>query len=139
MAGAIDSIAGSGTQVSQGKGYSAMSAEDFTKLILTELSKQDPLQPNDTNALIQQIGQIRSIQSDMDLTGALQSLVSQNEFASASTLIGKSISGLTEDSRRVEGTVKSIRRTEAGAVAELVSGERVPVASLDSILAEAQP
>ncbi len=31
--------------------YSDMTSEDFSKIILTELSNQDPLAPNDTSAL----------------------------------------------------------------------------------------
>jgi len=58
-----------------GSGFSSLTAEQFSKIIFTELSKQDPLQPNDTNALLQQISSVRAIQSDMDLTSKLDSLV----------------------------------------------------------------
>lgn len=116
-------------------GFNTLSSEDFTRLIFTELSKQDPLQPNDTNALLQQISQIRSIQSDMDLVGNLTSLVSQNEFASAATLIGQRVTGLTDENRRVAGTVRSVSRTNDGAVVELDGGERVRVSRMDAVLA----
>jgi flagellar basal-body rod modification protein FlgD len=120
-------------------GFSSLSAEDFSKIIFTELSKQDPLQPNDTNALLQQISSIRAIQSDMDLTTNLKSLVNQNEFASASTLIGKTVSGIDDQRDRVTGVVKSVSRTANGTVLTLDSGERMSISDLDQIINTTPP
>src|SRR2546423_13913932 len=102
MSTALDALSSStGSTSASPTGFSALSAEDFSKIIFTELSKQDPLQPNDTNALLQQISSVRAIQSDMDLTSKLSALVNQNEFASAATLIGKTVSGVDESNDRV--------------------------------------
>ena len=91
---AIDALLPTSSTPSTGAtGFSALTAEDFSNIIFTELSKQDPLAPNDTNALLQQISSVRAIQSDMDLSSKLSSLVNENEFSSAATLIGKTISG----------------------------------------------
>jgi flagellar basal-body rod modification protein FlgD len=115
-------------------GFSALTAEDFSKIIFTELSKQDPLAPNDTNALLQQISSVRAIQSDMDLTSKLTSLVNENEFSAAATLIGKTISGVDENFERVTGKVKALSRTVDGAVLTLAGGQRVLVSNVDQIL-----
>src|SRR4051794_13913465 len=133
---AIDalSLANGSPSSTTGTGFSALSAQDFTKIIFTELSKQDPLQPNDTNALLQQISSVRAIQSDMDLTSKLNSLVSQNEFASAATLIGKNVSGVDEDNQRVSGKVKSLSRTADGTMLTLAGGQHIRVSNLDTIL-----
>ena len=112
---------------------SSLSSGDFLQLILTEMTKQDPLQPNDTNALLQQLSAVRSIQSDMDLSTNLQALVSQNEFAAAATLVGKTISGLDENFNRVTGEVKSISRTMHGTILTLMGGQRVYIGDLDEI------
>lgn len=121
-----------------GNSLSSMSSGDFFKLILTELSKQDPLQPNDTNALLQQIGAVRSIQSDMDLSSNLKSLVDQNEFASASTLVGKTVSGLGLSGEQESGVVRSVTRTDDGALVTLKSGERIPVKNILEIAQTAE-
>jgi flagellar basal-body rod modification protein FlgD len=115
-------------------GFSALSAGDFTKIILTELSKQDPLQPNDTNALLQQISSVRAIQSDMDLSTKLGDLVNQNQFASAANLIGKTVSGIDDTNQRVSGKVVSLSRTSSGAYLNLAGGQRINVSNLDQIL-----
>jgi flagellar basal-body rod modification protein FlgD len=128
----VDAI---GSQAASGNagGLSSLSSGDFFKLILTELTKQDPLAPNDTNALLQQISAVRSIQSDMDLSSDLRVLVNQNEFAAASTLVGKTVSGIDEDLERVTGEVRSISRTQAGTMLTLTTGERIAIGNLDEI------
>ena len=43
--------------------HGALGSEEFLKIILTELTSQDPLSPNDTSALLDQISTIRSIKT----------------------------------------------------------------------------
>lgn len=131
----VDALGSTRSSTSSGSsGLSALSSEQFAKIIFTELGKQDPLQPNDTNALIEQISNLRSIESNMDLSKQLGQLVSQNEFASAATLIGKRVSGLTESQARATGIVKSVSRTEDGSVVQLTTGDRINVSNLDEVV-----
>jgi flagellar basal-body rod modification protein FlgD len=133
----VTSLNGSTTNTKAGVGFSGLSSEDFTKIVLTELSKQDPLAPNDTNALLQQLSTIRSIQSDTDLTDSLKNLTKQNDFAAAATLIGKSVSGVTEQGSRVIGTVASVGRTKDTSLVRLATGEVVDFKNIDRIDAPA--
>ena len=104
------------------------------KIMLSELSKQDPLKPNDTSTLLQQLSTLRSIQSDLDLQSKLQVVVSQNELATAGGLIGKRVSGLTADFDRSEGTVKSVVKTTDGPILILADGSRIPFKNVDQFL-----
>lgn len=115
-------------------GFSELTSEEFTKIIFTELSNQDPLEPSDSKALLEQLSSIRSIQSDMDLGAKLQSLVAQSEMSAAAGLIGKLVSGLTDDNQRVAEVVVSISRTSEGAVLNLHGGTRVPMKNVDEVL-----
>ncbi|MBL8763178.1 MAG: hypothetical protein JNM07_02785 [Phycisphaerae bacterium] len=116
------------------KGVDALGSQDFLKLIFTELGKQDPLKPNDTNTLLQQLSTIRSIQSDVDLSDRLARLVGQNELASAGGLIGRRVAGLDPDAERIEGQVISVTKTKEGAVLTLDGGRKLPYSGLESIL-----
>ena len=127
--------AGEGTRTAAGDAFSSLSSEEFTRIILAELRNQDPLQPNDTGALLEQLSSIRSIQSDLELSDRLESVVSQNEFAGAAGLIGKRVSGLTESGQRIEDEVASVSRTADGAVLNLAGGKRIPMSGLDKVLA----
>jgi flagellar basal-body rod modification protein FlgD len=119
---------------SSSNAFSAMDSSEFVKIIFTELANQDPLAPSDSQALLEQISTIRSIQSSIDMSSRLESLVGQNEWTSAAGLIGKKISGVSEELLRVDGVVKSVSRTDEGAVLNLESGKRVPVSWVDEIL-----
>ena len=129
---AVDAIGSSAP--AQPSAVSGLTSDEFFQLIFAELSSQDPLEPNDTNALLEQIANIRSIQSDDDLSKRLTDLVGQNELASGAGLIGKLVSGLSETSQRVSGLVQSVSKTEDGVVLNLVGGTRVPMASVDQVL-----
>lgn len=122
-----------GTSSTGATGFSSLSSQDFTKIILQELSHQDPLNTSDTNQLIQQLSGIRSIQSNSDLSDQLSKLVSQNDFTSASTLIGKQVAGIGTDNSRAEGIVKAVSRTSSGSVVTLDSGAQITVANLDEV------
>jgi len=118
--------------------FSSLNSQDFVKIMFTELSNQDPLKPNDSNAMLQQMANLRSIQSDLDLSDKLESLVSQNQMASASSLLGKVVSGISEASERVIGVVATVSRTDQGPVLTLTDGTRVAFSQVDE-LAELPP
>ena len=104
-------------------------------MILSELSNQDPLEPNDTEALLNQISTIRNIESDEAMLDSLSGMVDSNEFASAANLIGTLISGISETNTRVADVVLSVSRTEEGPVLNLFDGSRVPFENVDEVVA----
>ncbi len=116
-----------------GNRFSDMSSEDFVRIIFTELANQDPLAPSDSTALLQQLNSIRSIESDLQLIEQLKSLVTENQLAAGSNLIGKFVTGLTASSDRVSGHVVSVTREGDSVALELDNGFLVPFESLDTI------
>lgn len=114
--------------------YSALNSQQFIKIMFAELSRQDPLKPNDSSETLKQLASIRSIQSDLELQTKLGSLVGQNELASAGGLIGKQIVGLNGGFDRVNGIVESVIRTSDGPVLRLQSGQFVPFQNLEQII-----
>lgn len=134
IASSSDVLAG-GTAAtsSERNAYSALGSEQFLKLVLTQLSNQDPLQPNDSNALLQQLSNIRNIQSSVDMQDKLKSLVGQNELSSAATLIGRTVVGLNSSNQRVEGRVASISKTTDGAVLRLSTGQSLSMSRLEQV------
>jgi len=113
--------------------FSEMQSEDFIKVIFTELTNQDPLDPQDTSALLDQLDSIRSIESDLKITNRLEDLVTQNQFASASNLIGKVISGRTEGLSPTSGQVVAVRQEGEQVKLELDNGQFVPFNNVESI------
>ena len=112
----------------QPNGFGAMKSEDFIRIIFTELANQDPFQPNDSSALLDQLNSIRSIESNIDLMERMEGLVFQNKLASAAGMTGKYIEGLTATNDTVGGMVISVRRNGDDVNLELDSGWIVPAA-----------
>ncbi len=114
---------------------SQLSSDEFLNIVLQEIQNQDPLDPNATSQMLEQLSTIMSIQSDTDMIERLGELVGQNELASASGLIGKLVSGLSNDNNRVAGIVESVTQGTDGVSLQLDDGTRVPMSRLDAILA----
>ncbi|MHC4429383.1 MAG: flagellar hook capping FlgD N-terminal domain-containing protein [Planctomycetota bacterium] len=117
-------------------GFSGIKSEDFIKIIFTELSNQDPFQPNDSSALLEQLNSIRSIESDLELIEKLDSLVLENKMSGAAGMIGRLVEGLTPSNDRVGGTVVAVSREADDVILELDNGWRIPFARVETIYNE---
>lgn len=135
---AINALSGSQASASTSR-FSEMSSEDFMKIIFTELQSQDPFKPNDSNALLEQLNSIRSIESDMQMEERLNSVVFQNQMSTAGGLIGKRVAGLTADAQRVGGVVKSVSRSEDTITLNLENGWIIPMDNLEYIDSQPMP
>lgn len=115
--------------------YDDLTSEDFMDLILAELANQDPLEPNDTQALIDQISSIREIESDLNLTEQFEALVDDSAFSSASALIGGVVTGRATDGTRVNGDaeVTSVIRSGDDTLLGLADGRRVRIGDVDEV------
>lgn len=113
--------------------FNDMSSEDFMRIMFTELSNQDPLDPQDSSKLLEQISSIRDIESNMDLMNRLDELVQQNQFASAGSLVGYSVRGLDESNYKVEGRVTSVSIENDRVYLTIESGERIPFDQIEEI------
>lgn len=92
----------------KGNGLNDIDLTDFLKLMLTELQNQDPLNPTDNAALLQQIGELRGISSNDQLVSTLKGFSNTQELTTASGLIGKSVKGLDNAAKEVSGAVTSV-------------------------------
>lgn len=133
MSAISTATAGTATSTST-DAFSSLKSDDFVKIIFAELANQDPLAPNETQDLLNQISTLRQIESDQDFTKTLDSLVSQNELTAASTLIGKLATGLNSSANRVVGFVDSISVTDNGTLLNLSTGDRLPFENVDEII-----
>lgn len=114
--------------------FSELTSGQFLQIIFTELANQDPFEPNDSQAMLEQLATIRSIEADTQLSSKLSSLVRQSEFAAATGLIGSLVSGVTLDNRRVADLVISVSMTQDGPVLNLFDGSRMFFSNVDEVV-----
>ncbi len=133
----INTIGSSVTRNPTGAGSSnaleALDTSQFLDLMIAELQNQDPMNPMDNAQMIEQIGQIRQIDASSRLTTTLDAVLMGQNLSSASSLIGKKISGLDADSKKVEGKVDRV--TVADGVPKLhVGAKTVSLKNVGEIL-----
>jgi len=92
----------------RGNGLNDIDLTQFLNLMLTELQNQDPLNPMDNAAMLQQIGELRGISSNDQLVATLKGFSNTQELTTASSLIGKTVKGLDVGSKEVSGEVTSV-------------------------------
>ncbi len=145
------SDAGAAAALASKSRFSDLSSEEFLKIMFTELTNQDPLEPQDTTALMQQIQSLRQIESDLtlqdtlsdvaastkestqslaDLQAGFRTIMTQSQIASAGNMIGRGVSGMAEDGSYVDGTVESVRVSGGNVSLLLESGGELPLANL---------
>ena len=115
-------------------GFADMSSVDFIRIMFTELANQDPFQPNDSAALLNQLNSIRSIESDLKLTRQLEALVLGNQFASAGNMLGKLVGGLTENNDRVLGYVIAVKKEGDEIILELDTGDIMKFNNVETVV-----
>jgi flagellar basal-body rod modification protein FlgD len=85
-----------------------LGTSDFIKLLVTELQQQDPMSPMDNSQILQQVGQIRSIQSTQQLTDTLSAVLLGQNMATGSGLLNKQVVALDDNANKVTGVVDRV-------------------------------
>jgi flagellar basal-body rod modification protein FlgD len=102
------SSSSSSSSTASSNGLEDLNINQFLKLMVSELTNQDPLNPMDNTQLVQQLGELRSIAASDQLSTTLQSLQTQESLTTASSLIGKTVTALGSDGSDLTGKVDSV-------------------------------
>ncbi len=130
-AGAIGGLAATdGLPVNR---FADLKSQDFIKVMLAELSNQDPFEPTDSAALLEQLSSLRNVETQLELQNKLESLVLQNQVAVAGGMIGLVVTGLNAANDQVSGLVTSVRVQDGKALLELDTGQTVAMEQVTRI------
>src|SRR5580692_3094727 len=89
-------------------GFAALTSQDFMTMLLAELKNQDPTQPVSNADLLQQLSQMESLQSNVELNSTLTSLSSNQQIASGASFLGKVVTGTDSNKKPVSGLADSV-------------------------------
>ncbi len=128
------------TAANSARGFSELTGDDFFQLMIAQLANQDPMEPTSNEELLNQMAAIRDIEMNTSLTSALKSLSEQQQFGSASALIGQHVSGQPgEDGQTVSGRVTAVRFNSDGTIVlQLDSGAELDLSQLASVTSSEQ-
>jgi len=87
---------------------SSISQQDFFRLLVTQLSFQDPLKPIDNEAFIAQIAQFTSLEQTRQINDNISSLLSLQSSNQAIGLIGRTVEVATAGGGSAVGRVTTL-------------------------------
>ena len=113
-----------------------ISQDDFLKLLVAQLSTQDPLNPTSETEFTGQLAQFSALEQSKSMGAELASMREQQEFLQANNLIGRTVALEADDGTAISGVVTGLIM-EAGKPQLVVNGEKH---ALSEVLAvEQQP
>jgi flagellar basal-body rod modification protein FlgD len=98
-----------------------MGQNDFLKLLVTQLTSQDPLNPQKDTEFIAQMAQFSSLEQSKTMSSDMTQLRTQQQVLQANGLIGRAVDLQVDDTTVIHGTVSSVK-IEAGTPKLVVDG-----------------
>lgn len=81
--------------------------QSLLKIIMTQLTYQDPLKPMDNFQFVSQLAQFSQLQQSQTLNDQITSLLSAQSMTQATSLLGRTVD-FTSETQNLSGTVQSI-------------------------------
>lgn len=120
---AVTSVTSTTTTTSaatQAKKTATLNYDNFLKLFVAQLKNQDPTQPMDASEQMAQLATFSQVEQAVKTNSNLESLISQNRFTQAASLVGKTV---TSSDGLTSGVVKSVNVASDGLTATLTTGK----------------
>jgi flagellar basal-body rod modification protein FlgD len=133
--GVTNSSGNSGNSGGSATPLKGMQAADFLNLMIQQLQQQDPLNPTDSNALLTQMSQIGSLQSNTQLQQTLTQMGLQQSIGASGNLIGKMVAGIDASGIKVSGLVTSVKVIDQKVHLELDNAHTLPVNNVTAVTA----
>jgi flagellar basal-body rod modification protein FlgD len=81
--------------------------EDFIKILVTQMTSQDPMNPQKDTEFVAQMAQFSQLESSKTVTSELTSMREQQDFLKANSLIGRRVQMASDDGMYI-GTVSGV-------------------------------
>jgi len=129
-------LTGSDTETESRVPTKTLSQEDFLKILVTQITSQNPLQPNADLSSITQMAQFTALEQVRQMQEMMQSLGDAQQRMQAAALLGRSVAFESDELGRVEGVVEAVAFGEDGPQL-LVNGQLYPLKQVSSLITSA--
>jgi flagellar basal-body rod modification protein FlgD len=107
-----------------------MGQNDFLQLLITQLSNQDPTQPQDDTAFASELAQFSSLQQMTNVNSTLSSFATTQNTLNSENLIGRTATATdSSGSSTVSGTITGVE-VDSGTLYLTINGSVVPESNL---------
>jgi flagellar basal-body rod modification protein FlgD len=99
-----------------------LNQDDFLKLLIAQMTSQDPMKPVSNTDFVAQMAQFTSLEQSRSMGSNISALLTQQEILQANGMIGRDVALQREDETIVQGTVSAVQIVE-GTPMIIVNGE----------------
>ncbi len=109
-----------------------LNQDDFLKLVVAQMTNQDPLNPKADTEFIGQMTQFTALEQSKTMQGDIAKLRVEQQFLQANSVLGRVVALEDEQGALIRGTVSAIHM-EAGTPQLIVNGQPYAMSALLSI------
>jgi len=105
---------------------------DFLKLLIAQLTAQDPLNPQSNTDFVAQMAQFSSLQTSQNMQTNLTEMNSQQQFSTAAGLLGQTVQVQNSDKTVTQGAVTAIQMN-SGTPLLVINGQYYSLSQVTSV------
>lgn len=106
--------------------------DDFLKLLMTQFTSQDPMEPMKDTAFIAQMAQFTALEQSKTMTADIAALREQQQVLQANGMLGRNVVLQVDGELTAQGTVTAVQM-EAGTPKLVVNGQAYALSQVLSI------
>lgn len=108
--------------------------DQYMKLLVTQLSHQDPLDPMDNAQMTSQMVGLAQLEQSEKLNSNFSSMLRSQQVSNAGYLIGRTVTGMPtgDDAEAITGVVTEARLVD-GKVQAVVKGQTIPLENITAV------
>ena len=125
-----------GTTQTTGQGLGALDSQAFLQLMVAQLRFQNPLQPSDPSAMMQQTATFSQVETMQELAKVQRQLLGLQQVSLATQLVGTEVEAGDAGGETVQGVVRGVRFTAQGPALQ-VGDEEVALNAVRGLTAHA--
>jgi len=107
--------------------------DDFLKLLVSQLSHQDPMNPVDDKDFMGQMAQFTSVEQLTNMAASIDRMSSASQTAQSVALIGRTVSWKKDDDTTGEGVASSVDFGTDGAITIHVGDDDIAPGEIVSV------
>ncbi len=110
------------TAGSSGSAASGMGKDTFLKLLMAQMSNQNPMEPTDDKEMLAQLAQFSTLEQMTSMATSQQSSAAATQMSQAVNLLGHTVTYLGSDGAKQTGTVDQVSMVD-GAPSLTIAGQ----------------
>lgn len=111
-----------------------LGSDAFLKLLVAQLRYQNPMAPNDGQAMLEQTAQFTQVETMQKIAETQSQLIGFQQVTLAASFVGKQVEVTDDIGQQLTGTVESVRFSASGPLL-IVDGIAVPLDRATSVSA----